>query len=140
MVLVLLLSSCSIFQDDDPEVVAYDDVYEAESWFVTDPGSRTFRDAADWEAFWTDQGVGPAPVVDFGSSIVVAIFWGDRGYAGCQDYAEAIRRIELHEQMLLVDIGPLPDLGACERIVRPLQVVTVPVTGEPVVFTGEFPD
>jgi len=135
----VLIPGCSIFEDDDPEMVAFTNVPEAEALFVVDPGSKTFRNADDWEAFWAAHGYGPAPVVDFAGSIVVAVFWGDRGYSGCTDYAEAIRRIERHEQMLLVDIGPLPDLGACERIVRPVQVVTVPVIDEPVVYSGEFP-
>ena len=28
-----------------------------------------------------------------GPAIVVAVFWGDRGYSGCTDYAEAIRGV-----------------------------------------------
>ena len=142
---LLLAPACELFDDDDDsgETIPFTSLAEVDCLAVLEPGTETFRSADDWEPFWLDHtictdGSGDPlkpPPVDFATQMLLAVHWG-AGYAGCSSSVEAIREIRRRDGRLEVQVGPLPDLGDCERVVHPIQVVRLERSEGPVVFLG----
>lgn len=142
-VLIMLgqISSCSNPAEVTP--LSFENFTEAEYFRVRHPATFVIKDDTAWnqlwEDYWTRQdslGRTPPPAVDFEEDMVIAVFWGC-GYSGCYRWVEAIERIITRSGRIEVHIGPLPDLGYCDMIVCPLQVVRMRKSEFPVVFIGD---
>lgn len=121
----------------------FENFTEAEYFRVQYPATVVIKDDAAWnqlwEDYWTRQdslGRTPPPAVNFEEDMVIAVFWGC-GYSGCYWWVEAIERIIIRSGRIEVHIAPLPDLGDCEMIVCPIQVVKLEKSDFPVVFLGD---
>ena len=104
-----------------------------------------FRSAEEWEAFWFEnhenvyqrRPIPSAPLVDFGSRMLVGVFWGAAG--GCRSNTTAVVVVESVERSgddLVVEVGPLPDFGICRAISFPVQVIEVPLLNGEVTVSG----
>ena len=95
-----------------------------------------------WEQYWNHySGNGsktPAPGIDFKNNMVIGIFWG-ANYSGCSNRVEVIKVIEKDDDKINLTIEDLPSLGPCDMIVAPLQMVSLPKSDLPVIFTGNVP-
>ncbi len=146
LALLILLPSCDLFDDDDDSTLG-PLAFTTESvggFVVHEPMTEVWRTQVDWESFYCLHSLqaGPicqAPAFDFETRMLIGVFWG-HGYSGCGDETESIERIERLQSEIEVRIGPVTDLGDCEAIVSPRQVVSVARSPVPVVFTGEVPD
>lgn len=131
--------SCDLFDDDDPgKSIPFQNLQESEALAVLEPGVRVFIDDATWSAFWTAHSGTPVPPVDFADEIVAGVFWGT-GFSGCSNRVDAVRKVARYSLRVEVDVAPLPDLGDCEMIVYPNQLVRFRRIDLPVVFTGSAP-
>lgn len=68
--------------------------------------------------------------------MVIGIFWGE-GYSGCTNQANAIQRIERKNAKIVLTLGKVSDLGPCDMVVFPLQVVKVSKSDSEVIIQGE---
>ena len=116
----------------------FDNIEESEFLAVTEADARVFLDEDTWKAFWTDHSEEEAPDVDFAQEMTIALFWGG-GYSGCVNRAEAIREVREGDSRVVVEVGPLGDLGDCDMVVLPNQVIRLARVDKPVVFDGEVP-
>ena len=104
----------------------------------------------EWKAFfWANyknqhglrpQPLPPLPRVDFKKKLLIGVFWGPR--SGCKtnnNHVERIRSVEIKDDRLIIDIGPIGDLGLCRAMSNPMQLIEVPRITEEVVFTGVDP-
>ena len=146
------LGGCDLTQDESGppgEPVSYDWVTRGYGTRVYEAQTRVFRDSLTWVQFW-DEHVNlydqnheayPAPSVDFDRRIIIGVYWG-HFYSGCQtiNRIEAIEGIYDAGNRIVVDVGPVPDLGACRLLVYPTQVVSIPRPDKPVEFTGKVPE
>lgn len=121
----------------------FENLTEAEYFRVQYPATVVIQDDAAWNQLWEDywtrqdsMGRTPPPAVDFEQDMVIAVFWGC-GYSGCYRWVEAIEKIIIRSGRIEVHIGPLPDLGDCQMIVCPLQIVRMRKSEIPVVFIGD---
>lgn len=143
----LLLASCDLFGSSNGEPLPFQNVKDAEPLKVQTAHTAVFRSEAAWTAFWEEhvtrinangEQVAP-PAVDFDEDMLIAVFWGDKGYAGCSFFAEAIKSVSAESKALTVEVGKLPDLGPCQMLVMPLQVIKVGRTETTVAFKGHVP-
>ncbi len=135
------ISSCSNPAEVTP--LPFENLTEAEYFRVRYPATVVIKDDAAWnqlwEDYWTKQdslGRTPPPAVDFEEDMVIAVFWGCN-HGGCYFWADAIERIITRSGRIEVHVGPLPDLGYCDMVVCPLQVVRMRKSEFPVVFIGD---
>ena len=146
---VLVLVSCESDIGDPETPVRFEDIEAANSFAVTAPGTAVFRDDAAWTALWeqywiTYDGQGgktAPPRIGFDKDMVIAVFYGS-GYSGCSNRIEVIEEIVETPRRIVVRIGSLSveDLGPCDALVYPLQMVKVRKSSLPVVFVGEVPE
>ena len=149
----LFLGGCDVFQDEPTgppgEPVSYDWVKWGHGTRVYEAQTRVFRDSLTWAQFWNehvtlhDQNheLYPPPSVDFDRRIIIGVYWG-HFYSGCRTISriEAIEGIYDAGDRIVVDIGPVPDLGVCRLVIWPTQVVSIPRPDKPVEFTGKVPE
>ncbi len=128
----------------EKEYAVFVNFLEASLLHVTTPGAFLFRDNDSWNSFcdeyWTgdDPGVNiPRPEVDFESDMIIGVFWGRDG--GCYSWVDCIRAVFIWPDVIDVHISPLPDLGDCDMIVWPLQVIKMERYDLPVEFNGHVP-
>ncbi len=114
---------------------SYRDLPQAECLLVTEAGTRVFNTSTAWETFWNEHvicrsGSGqplPPPEVDFTRETLAGVFFGGP-FTGCSDRAAAVAGVRSSPRLTVVAVGPLPDLGPCDALVYPLQVIAVPKT------------
>lgn len=144
----LLISSCEIFEDEEDiwdlyGPVPFENFEDAELLTVDEPGTAVFRNQHEWKMFWgahippTFKEM-PPPKVDFEHNMLIAVFWGSE-YSGCSNWSDSIQSIIRERWQIKVHVGPLADLGDCEMLVEPLQVVKVERMDLPVIFNGDTP-
>lgn len=130
----------------EPSVIAFETIAGADGFVLTRPGVLVLREEAAYRILWEEtwgitngQGLKtPPPEIDFGHKMVIAVFWGG-GHSGCSSSVEAITTIIQRDGELVVLIGALPDLGPCDALVHPIQMVQLDQSDLPVVFEGEAP-
>ncbi|PAP78411.1 hypothetical protein BSZ37_19275 [Rubrivirga marina] len=79
------------------------------------------------------------PTIDFDRQTVLGVFYGGSFHAGCRGNVETIEGIRLAGDALIVEVGPLPDLGPCRAIVYPSDMVVVNARATSVRFVGAVP-
>lgn len=148
--LALIVVCIGVQTSAGQEFVRYENRADIGSVRVTEPGAYVFRSIDEWEAFFWDnyknpnglrpQPLPPLPAIDFQKKLLIGVFWGPRsGCRGNAFAAERIRYVESKGDRLIVDIGPIGDLGLCRRISFPMQLIEIPRIAEEVVFTGVDP-
>lgn len=152
----LLLVACLAFPACDliwgtggsSEPLTFRSLDEAAYLSADSAGTVVFNDAASWRAFWREHGawsdstntdsLAHAPAVDFSRRTAVGMFWSPR--SGCDNLVEAVEEVvRTAPHVAEVEIGPLPDLGDCEALVYPVQVITFEKSRR-VDFSGMLPD
>lgn len=110
---------------------------------LSSPGVFVFKDSDSWDSFcneyWTGDYPGnniPRPEVDFEVDMVVGIFWGQTG--GCYHWVNCVRAVFIRRDVIEVQIGR-PDLGSCDRIIWPKQIIKMDRHDFPVEFYGDVP-
>lgn len=149
LVLCLLLTpSCQ--SPVEPEIgtsMGFSDLEGASILNVDFPHARVFRSLEEWEPFWASychnvDGNGdqiPAPVVDFSSQMLVAVFYGAIP-SGCRNWVDGwIESITQYPDRIEVQVGLLPHMGDCQASAYPLHVILVEHHDLPVLFFGHVP-
>ena len=146
--ILLLVVSCKDTGTDIPELVPvpFNDVENFGCfWSIPDAGTAVIKEDSTWLRYWENywgcsDGTGktPPPAVDFSRQMVLGVFYG-KGYSGNDNKVSVIREIWKSRTSLIVEVGPLPDLGFGDQTVMPLQMVTVPKSDLEVVFVGNVP-
>ncbi len=126
LALCVLLPACDFFWDHG-DAIPFRNVEEAGHLNVEQPGTAVFNDADSWEAFWYEHvTASPTPLpppIDFARRTAVGVFWDAQ--SGCDRRVEAVERVSRSAPHAVeVEVGPLPDLGPCDAIVQPVQVIT----------------
>lgn len=139
VVLSAALSGCDFFWHGG--VSTFENVEEAGALGVAEPGAAVFNDADAWEAFWHEHvalsPAPPPPSIDFERRTAVGLFWGE--HSGCRSAVEAVERVRRKgPHAAEVEVGALPDLGPCDAIVYPVQVITFRKAWS-VEFVGDVP-
>jgi len=94
---------------------------------IEEPRQAVARNAAEWTALWRQHaGDRPAPKVDFGSRMVVALFLGTRPSAG---YTAEVARVLLKDGALTIqwqERGPQGDTVSAQVLTTPAVMVSIP--------------
>jgi hypothetical protein len=135
------LAGCDVFYGG--EAVPFSRVERIDHLRVQVSGTTVIRDQSSWEAFWQQHGEKtPAPSVDFQRETVFGVFYGGAFHSGCRSAVEVIRDVNRSGGTVEIRIGPLPDLGPCDAVVYPLDVVVADVPPSQVLdvrFRGHLP-
>ncbi|MCH7859945.1 MAG: hypothetical protein IID14_09665 [Candidatus Marinimicrobia bacterium] len=144
---LILLGSCdSPTKPGTP--LPFDNIEEAANFQIPFAGTEVIQESARlaylWEQYWftyNEQGEKtPPPYIDFEQKVVLAVFYGS-GYSGCSNFVETIEAIIEISGNIEVRIGPLTseDLGPCDAVIFPLQMVEIERSDLPVIFKGDIP-
>ncbi len=111
---------------------------------VQQPMTAAWRSQDEWSEFFCLHSIqaGPicrAPEFDFEDHMLIGVFWG-LGFSGCTDETQSIKLIRRSLATIEVQIDPIDDLGPCEALVSPRQIVRLESATQPVVFTGFVPE
>ena len=90
-----------------------------------DSGTAVIKNVDEWNSFLEENYFADMPLdppVDFEEEIIIAVFWGCN-YSGCNNITESIKSIQLTSSGIEVNVSPLSDLGDCQMIVCPIQMV-----------------
>lgn len=95
---------------------------------VMQPRQVVVRDAGEWDTLWREHAGpdSPAPVVDFGSQMVVGVFLGSRNTGG---YAVEITKVEQAGGAIVVhytETKPERGMVLAQVITSPFHLVKVP--------------
>jgi len=104
---------------------------------IVDPHRTVVRDSQTWQALWSAH-AGPAtaaPPVDFGTSMVLAAFAGERPTPGYSVEIVEPRQIGPSLVVTVNEAQPPPGMIAAQIIVTPFHIVTLPRTDGDVRFT-----
>ncbi len=144
---LILLGSCDA-PSEKGTPFPFENIEEARNFHIPFAGTEVIQESTRlaylWEHYWFSRnGQGektPLPYIDFEQKMVLAIFYGT-GYSGCSNFVETIEAIIEISGNIEVRIGPLTneDLGACDAVIDPLQMVKIERSDLPVIFTGEIP-
>lgn len=126
--------------------IEFANIAEARSFNVPESGTSVIKSQQEWKEWWEKywnrfSGTGEKalpPDVDFKNRMVVGVYWGE-GHSGCSNGVNVIRGIERIEDSLIVTVGELPDLGPCDMVVYPIQMVEIPAMDLPIRFLGAVP-
>ncbi|MBD3168205.1 MAG: hypothetical protein GF307_01900 [candidate division Zixibacteria bacterium] len=92
-----------------------------------DEGTTVIRNLDEWDYFISKNYYGDMviePPVNFDDKFIIAVYWGC-GYGGCTNMTESIESVRFKPGKIVVDVGPLSDLGSCEMVVCPIQMVAI---------------
>ena len=102
---------------------------------VDSPREVVVRTLPEWEALWKSHaGPQPAPVVDFSTNLVAAVFLGTRPTAGFSVDILATRRENDALVVEYVERAPAPDAIVAQILTSPFHVVKLPRFDGPVRF------
>ena len=128
---------------DDGSPVPFENYVHQCAFTVMFPETAVYRDDAAWTQLWAENcGAFELPVIDFESEMIVGVYYGGSSYSGCQNWAEVIESITATEEEIRVELIELDDdqLGHCDGMVYPMQLVKIAKSDLPVVFTGVLPE
>ncbi|UCC79964.1 MAG: hypothetical protein JSW64_00995, partial [Candidatus Zixiibacteriota bacterium] len=118
--------------------IDFEDFMEASELRVKSPGTYVFRDYESWTTFcfehWRSRDI--RPLVDFEKYMIIAIFWGQSG--GCYSWANGVKDVFIRQGVIEVHLIE-PDLGYCDMIIWPLQVIKMKKYDLPIEFHGCIP-
>jgi hypothetical protein len=127
VVLALLLSSCSMFVERDE--VAFFDLEHAPRLRVSENVVAVINSESEWADFLNRHipypVMIPASGVDFNRHSVVGIYFGGQVFGGCFSYVDVVRSAQASGSTVVLDVAPVPDLGACRAIQHPYQVIAI---------------
>lgn len=150
LLLLVAMVRCDTTPADDPttapSVLRFETIEAAAGFAVPTPGTAVIRTQQVWRELWNttwsitsaDGVKTPPPAIDFNRTMVIGVAWGRRP-SGCSNSVEAIQTIIQRAGEIIVLIGPLPELGPCDAIVYPVQMVVVNQSDLPVIFEGIVP-
>jgi hypothetical protein len=148
IVLVSLLSSCKghVSESVSEPVLVPIPFQEVDTtaygcFFIPDSGTTVIKSDSLWSWYWTQfwrctyDGTRktPAPRVDFSTNMVIAVHYGE-GYSGCRNRVDVIKNIYRLRDTIHVAIDHLPFLGYCTAWIKPLEMVTISLSVNPVIF------
>ncbi len=98
-----------------------------------------FTDRKTWTEFWDshtnayiNDRRAPAPEVDFSRYMLVGIFFGQD--SGCQTIVSSVSRVETDSEGIHIIFHQIHNLGLCDMVVYPQQVIQIPRSALPVLF------
>ena len=125
----------------EPVQLEFSDMASMGYFRVEQAGTAVFRSQTEWNAFvhvHLNQ-ITAIPILlpkaDFDKQMVIGVFWGG-GFSGCANVSRSIESVRIVNNAVVVQVGPLKDLGECAVPVTPLHIVKIPKTDLPVVFVG----
>ena len=135
----LALAACDASSQDD--LVSFERIALPASPVLVN-GTEVIRDQSRLEMFARDQegGLVSIPEVDFESQLVIGVFYGGTSRSGCRSDVEVVEAVRLEDDVLVVEIRPLPNLGMCDMIVYPAEMVVVSARSRDVRFVGDVPE
>ena len=134
----LALAGCDAFEPSEP--VAFARIALPASPVLVD-GTTVIRGDYQLDAFTRreDGNRVAVPDIDFERQMIVGVFYGGSFHAGCRADVETIETVRVQGDVLVVEVGPLPDLGPCRGIVYPAEMVVVDAQADEVQFVGAVP-
>jgi uncharacterized membrane protein len=95
---------------------------------ITEPRRAIVRDAAAWGALWAAHAGAEtnAPVVDFQSHMLAAVFAGARPTPGFEIEIAGLRRDGSSLTLIVAERAPAPGMAAAQVIVTPFHIVALP--------------
>lgn len=128
--------------------IPFENIEAAPNFRIPFAGTEVIQDSTRlvylWEHYWNrynEHGEKtPLPYIDFEKKMVLAVFYGS-GYSGCSDVVGIIEDVIKKSGIIEVHIGVLhiEDLGPCDAVINPLQMVKIERSDSPVIFKGEIP-
>jgi hypothetical protein len=108
---------------------------------VGDRVQRVIRTQGDWQKLWSQARASetpapPAPKIDWGREMVIAVFMGERNSGG---YGVAIREVKFGEKEIVVSVeesSPPADAITIQVMTQPYHVVVVKRSDLPVRFVA----
>lgn len=101
-------------------------------------GTMVIQTKDEWKKIFSTNSQSYKQKIDFDKSMVICISWGI-SFSGCYDEVETIKLIEMRADEIEVVLGPLPDLGPCEMVVYPTELIVIEKSKLPVRFSGPVP-
>lgn len=107
---------------------------------VQEPANVVVRDQASWVALWTAHAgpTRPVPAVDFGTSMVVAVFRGLLPNGCYSTEIVDVYKVDAITNVARIDTVPGPDAVCTLAVVKPAHLVVVPRSDQPVTFSAEL--
>lgn len=123
LISLLLLVGCDAFQDADP--YPYDVLVEGTNSGIRTPVERVIDMKPEWEQFWQQHTSfvnprPPLPQVDFASSVVVALFGGDKPTGG---YSVTIAAVTEKENEVRIDYRIEGSGGPTTSLTQPFAIL-----------------
>ncbi len=109
-----------------------------QSFEMLPKGTMVIRTEEEWKKTFSTNHKSYKQKIDFDKSMVICISWG-MSFSGCFHEVETIKLIEKRSDEIEVVLGPLPDLGPCEMIVYPTELVVIEKSKLPIRFSGPVP-
>ncbi len=119
-------------------VVEFSRLKDIQSFEMLPKGTMVIRTKEEWKKIFSTNPQDYKQKIDFDESMVICISWGI-SFSGCYDEVETIKLIEMRADEVEVVLGPLPDLGPCEMVVYPTELVVIEKSKLPVRFSGPVP-
>jgi|GEM_PF-2973191 len=123
----------------------YENFPEAQHFDVPEPGIIIFTDNEAWlefhDRYWNlydNTGKTDPPDVDFENETVIGVFWGTQS-RGCYDWVNCMRVVYVAGDFMEIYVAPLPDLGPCDALAYPLQMIKIKMTYIHTRFIGNVP-
>ena len=146
MVLGFLLLACKDELTVSPPVRKTISFQEVDSgkydcFSIPDSGTTIVRHDSVWLSYWNQYWLctfdgtrkTPPPTIDFSKTIAIMVHFGT-GYSGCRNRIEVIKEIYSLNDTIHVSVDRLPFLGSCAAWIKPLEIVTIPRSIDPIVF------
>lgn len=120
----------------ESEGVTFEVIANGGGTLIVNEQTGVIRDQTNWEQFWLRHSGGktPAPIVDFGKEMVVAVYLGGRPTGG---YAVKVVKIEETAKNLVVNYEEQRPGARCfvtQATTSPFQIVRLPRAEKDVVF------
>jgi hypothetical protein len=139
--LVAISIGCASSSKQVPQgmgVVEFSRLKNVASFEMLPKGTMVIRTEAEWKKIFSTNSQSYKQKIDFDKSMVICISWGI-SFSGCYDEVETIKLIEMRADEIEVVLGPLPDLGPCEMVVYPTELIVIEKSKLPVRFSGPVP-
>jgi len=137
-----LWTACDLVQGNaEGQSFSFQNIEEVRRLDVPESKTAVFQTDAQWRDFWNgrvsveDGTKPPPPSVDFGTEMVIGLFWGQQ--SGCSATVEAIQEVTGETGgAVVVRVDDWTDGSICQALVQPRQVIRMKKASGPVMFEG----
>lgn len=138
-----LWTACDLLQDNSADrPLSFEHIEDARHLNVPATKTAVFRTETQWRDFWNrrvavSEGGNrpPPPSVDFGTEMVIGLFWGRQ--SGCYSTVDAVQKVTRETGgTVVVQVEDWTVGSICQALVQPRQVIRTKKAPKPVKFEG----